>query len=333
MPRYSAQSQTGFRPLTSAHRQTVFLRNLSDAQYSALQEYAKTAVANHVHPQAFQDLASGSRQQVIWALWQEHDTKYKRGEKVGGGLADALHWTTQKVWQPLRGAWNYAANSYHYFTHDNTISDHTRFVAKAISETYNPEIETRQARLGDYQRIEKWSTDWVDVWKNDATNQILCTVRGSRDASDFLVDDVGILAGTGPRDLVSSELRDIFKEYGDDYDIETAGHSLGGSLLALALSNNDHLDPVRINFFNPGTSPLPFARDAVNHYSSDDRAYYYMNAIDPVSFGELAESPTHLLLHAPVSWTNPVENHILKQWIVDPDAPATEPEETEDASN
>ena len=316
MPRYSAPVSYIWQPLQSAHRQTVFLRNISEAQFQDIQQFAKTAQAEHIHPGAFQDIANAeSRQHLIYGLWQEHHARTKRGEKTGGGLGDALNWVGRKISSPLTGAWNFAKNAHHYFTHDNTISEHTRLTAKMIAETYNADISEREDRLGDYERVENMSTDWADVWLNNETKQITISVRGSRDKEDFLVDDARILGGLGPRDLVSSEIKDVFAKYGDDYDISCAGHSLGGSLVALALEKNDDLDPSQILFFNPGTAPLPMMQDAVKHFSTDDRAYYYINAIDPVSIGELSETPTHLIMNSPVSWINPVLNHTLGQWI------------------
>jgi len=316
MPRYSSrQAAQRFTPLSSAHRQTVFLRNISEDQFKGLQSIASSAVDASVHPEAFADFAKGTRDQLIYALWQEHDAKHKRGEKTGGGLSDALHWVAKAGWEPIQEAWNLARNSYHFFTHDNTISEHTRLTARAIQQTYNPDIDERVSTLGDYSRVPEFSTDWCDLWRNEATKQMLLTVRGSRDAEDFLVDDARILSGAGPRDLVSDEIRSVFKKFDKEYDIECSGHSLGASLLALSLSNNDQLDPTKISFFNPGTSPIPLVKDAVNEFSQNDNAYYFMNAIDPVSAGQLTENPQHLILNGPVSWINPVKNHTLDQWI------------------
>ena len=315
MPKYSIPVSRKWQPLQSAHRQAVFLRNISQSQFEDIQNFAKSAQVEHVHSGAFQDIANAkNRQHLIFGLYEERKAR-KRNEKTGGGLGDALNWIGQKMVSPVSGAWNFAKNAHHYFTHDNTISEHTRLTAKMIQETYNPDISERDDQLGDYKRIEDLSTDWADVWLNEETKQITISVRGSRDKEDFLVDDARILAGQGPRDLVSSELRDVFAKYGNDYDISCAGHSLGGSLVALALQNNGNLDPEQILFFNPGTAPLPAMQDAVKKFSTDDRAYYYINAIDPVSMGEMAETPAHLIMNSPVSWTNPVRNHTLDQWI------------------
>ena len=292
----------------------MFLRNLSDAQLQELQTLARDGVADHIHPAAKKDFAKATRNQLVYALWQEEGSRVKK-EKVGGGLGAVINWLGKKVTQPIRGAWNYAQNLGHMFTHDNQIGSHTRLVALAIQETYKKDQTSRKDRIGNYNRVEEQGSGWLDVWKNDVTNQLLVTCRGSRDTSDFLVDDAGIAAGLGPRDLVSKQLRGIFDQYGSDYEIELGGHSLGGALIATALKRNPGMDPSRIDFMNPGTSPLPWAHDAVNDFSRDDRAHYYINSIDPVSSGEMSERPVHLTLNAPVSWTNPAENHTLDQWI------------------
>ena len=70
-----------------------------------------------------------------------------------------------------------------------------------------------------------------------------------------------------------------------------------------------------MDVFNPGTNPWPGIEDAVKSYSSDDRAHYFVNAIDPVSLGEMGESPSNLIINGPQSWVNPVSNHAIDQWI------------------
>ena len=93
-----------------------------------------------------------------------------------------------------------------------------------------------------------------------------------------------------------------------------AGHSLGGALVAEGLKNYN-LDADRIDFFNPGASPVPWSKDAVNEFATDKDAYFFMNAIDPVSLGQLGEKPQNLLLNDPQSWTNPIANHSIDQWF------------------
>ena len=312
MPRYT--SRQSFQPLKSVHRQTVCLRGLSNDHYKLLQDAAKTASHPDIHDQAFRDIARADRMQLIHGLWEEHHAR-RRGEPTGGGLGDAFNWLGKKVWSPIKHVWNGAKNYYHYFAHENTISDHTRLVARGIQQTYNKKKDDRLDQLGTFKRVEELSTDWLDVWKDAERDQILVTCRGSRDPVDFAVDDLAILAGHNPRDLVSSQLRDIFQRYGDDYEIELAGHSLGSSLLATALANNSDLKPFKMDFFNPGTNPWPGIEDAVKSYSSDDRAHYFVNAIDPVSLGEMGESPSNLIINSPQSWVNPVSNHAIDQWI------------------
>ena len=315
MPRYSAPTTYGFQPLTSAHRQTMFLRNVTDAQLQTMQDYARDNHSDTLHPEARADFAKATRNQLVYALWKEENGRVEKKEKVGGGLGAVLNWVGRTITKPIRGAWNYAKNLTHGFLHPTLPGSHTRLVALAITETYKKDQDSRKDRIGNYNRVEDMGSDWLDVWKNDVSNQLLISVRGSRDTSDFVLDDARIAAGMGPRDLVSKQLRDVFQKYGDDYEVELGGHSLGGALIATALSRNPDMDPTRIDFMNPGTSPLPWAHDAVNSFSSDDRAYYYINAIDPVSSGEMSENPVHLTLNAPVSWTNPAENHSLDQWI------------------
>ena len=321
MPLYRSPAYPTFRPLKSVERQTVFLRGISDEQFEQFQEHAKTASDPGIHDQAFKDISRASRLQLIHGLWGEHHARH-RGEPTGGGLGSAFNWLGKKLWSPFKGAWNIARNTIDYYTQDNTISGHTRIVASCIQQTYNKNIDERKDRIGNFHRIPSLSSDWLDVWKDDDRDQMVVTVRGSRDAEDFAVDDVGILSGAGPRDLVSTELREIFKEYGDKYAIECAGHSLGASLLATSLSKNPDMEPTRIDYFNPGTTPIPLIDDAVKDYASDDRAYYYMNAVDPVAWGAWVEHPVHTVFNKPQG-KNPMDNHSVEQWIMPQNVPGS----------
>ena len=123
MPRYSAPTSYGFQPLTSAHRQTMFLRNVSDNQLQGLQQYARDNHSTTLHPEARADFAKATRNQLVYALWKEEGSRVKK-EKVGGGLGDVLNWVGKKVSQPIRGAWNYAKNLTHGFLHPTQPGRH-----------------------------------------------------------------------------------------------------------------------------------------------------------------------------------------------------------------
>ena len=320
MPNYSARTSSDFRPLTSAHRKTTFLRHLSDDQFTQFASLAKSMETHHIHQQAFDDIGRSTRYQLIHGLWAEQKSKHA-GEEVGGGLGDAFNYIGNKMsdlghatWKPFQSVWNYAQNAMHYFTHDNSISNHTKMVARMIKETYKKDKDARADHMGPFQRVPEFSNSWIDVWKGEDTNQIFVTCRGSVDAADWLIDDVGIATGQGPRDLIGADLKRIFDKYEKEYDIEVAGHSLGGALVAEGLKSYN-LDADRIDFFNPGASPIPWSKDAVNEFASDKDAYFFVNAIDPVSLGQLGEKPQHLIMNNPQSWTNPIDNHSIDQWF------------------
>ena len=318
MPNYRTKP-AGYKPLTSAHRQTVFLRSLNDGQYELFQKAAQNIDVPHIHQQAFQDIINADRQQLIHGLWSEQSSRHK-GEEVGGGLGDAFNYIGEKIaglghatWSPIKSLWNFSQNAFHYMTHSNTISAHTKMCARMVKETYKKDIDERADHIGPFQRQKDLSNKWLDVWKSDDTHQVFVSVRGSQDRSDWLVDNVGIATGQGPRDLIGADLKQILEKYQDDYQTEISGHSLGAALVATGIKNYN-LDFDRINMFNPGASPIPWSEDAVNELSSDKDAYFYVNAIDPVSAGQLGEKSQNLIVNDPISWTNPIANHSIDQW-------------------
>ena len=317
MPAYTPRAKHVYAPLTSAHRQTVFLNNLTADQYAIFQRLAVDA-PKHIHQGAADDIRTSTRTQLIHGLWAEQTAKHS-GEPVGGGLGDAFNWVGHKLHQgydlataPIKAAWNLGRNAFHFATHDNSISNHTKMVASGIKETYKRDPEDRKDNLGPYVRDKDFSDKWLDVWVSEGTGQCLVTVRGSVDAEDWLVDDAKIATGTGPRDLIGSKLKQIWDKYDDGYSMEISGHSLGASLVAAGLQSQN-LDADVIDMFNPGV--VPWSTDAVSELAKNPNAFFYVNAIDPVSSGINTGNPEHLIMNAPVSYTNPILNHTVDQWI------------------
>ena len=316
MPRYSSRDPSGFKSLNSVQRQTVFVRNLGEENWNRLQKIAGQSSATDIHDGAFSDIANASSQlHLIHGLWGEHKARAK-GEKTGGGLGDAVNWIARTVSSPFRAAWNIAKN-YAHNNYVNTVTNHTRLVARMLKQTYITDIDKRKTDMGTYERIEDMSTDFIDVWEDDERDQILVTVRGSINPEDWLVDDAKILVTGKPRNKIAKQLQKVFDKYEKTNDIECAGHSLGASLLATAVSESD-LQPDRIDLFSPGTSFIPGTSDPVGDVGKRPNTWIYANAADPVSAGALGESHTHLVLNAPQSFVNPIANHSLDQWIVPP---------------
>ena len=347
MPRYRSSRRRAYKPITSYRGQSMFLRVLSDSQFNALQQLASQTSDPHVHPGAFQDIATADRISLIHALHGEEQAR-QRNEDVGGSLGDAFAslgngiydhllkpvyddvlkpiWNEEKQalyeempeLQALEDAWNEVSNISQMVSHDNQISDHTRLVAGFVGESYKA-AEDQEDSVRGYTRDTTFDENkFISVYVDPTTNHVIVACRGSASPEDYLVDDYKILTDGHPRDLISSDLRRIVEKYDDGNSIEVAGHSLGASLIAQAMKNNPSFEQSfdRVDLFNPGTSVL--AEDnVVNDLVSDNSTFFYLNVADPVSWATTfgTQIPKgHLVMNTPQG-LNPLDNHSIDQWF------------------
>jgi hypothetical protein len=311
MPRYRPKQKTDARkPLKTAHQRTVFLRNLSDEEFEKMKVFTDKP-PDHIHPDAVADLKRASKHQLIHGLWVEQGRKYE-GEPVGGGLTDAFSWVMDKIGLSGLGksAYNLASNTVQSLTPHQDISNYAAMVARGIHETYNSDQDARMDRLGPYERDTELSNDWLDVWVDDDRNAVITTVRGSRDANDWLVQDVKIGAGQSPDNLIGDQLEKIWDKYESGNSMTIAGHSLGASMVANSLDKEDlHADKTLL--FNPGVTP--WSKEAVSDRKNDPSTQFYINSLDVVSSG-IDGSGSNVYINKPQSWINPVDNHSVTQW-------------------
>ena len=276
---------------------------------------------------------------VVHALHGEHEAR-RQGEEVGGGIGDALSWVGNTLYdyviKPLwhselkpaleeefpefkeaEEIWDDVANEAHMLTGDNTISQHTNLIAGLIGETYD-QGAAKADQVGDYTRDKSFDSDFLDVWRDPRTSHVVVSIRGSRDMTDYLIDDAMILTDGRPRDLISDDLRQVIDKYGSDNTLELGAHSLGASLAAETFRLNPRMEGAfeRVNLFNPGSSPLA-EENVVNSLIGKDNSYFYLNSVDPVSFGTTFGGQVipsdHLVMNTPQG-LNPITNHSIDQW-------------------
>ena len=316
MPRYYRPEDQTFKPLKSIHQYAWFLNRLSDEQWSQFQEFARTAKHESVHPLAFQDIAQHAPHQVLCGVHGEIKAKGD-GELLGGGLMDGINFIGKRirdVISPFKKIWNVASNIRYGFTHETNISDHTRALADMIHESYADESD-RADSVGDFKRVGEYTGDFIDVWRNETTHppHTVVTVRGSKNAQDYLDDDMRIAFTGKAENRIGADLRRVCKQFGNNGDIEVAAHSLGTTLLAEALKNDQYVDENidKLAFFNPASSPI--VKSVVNEEAQDDRSTFYLNMGDVAGWGTmLDEQPKNLVMNKPTM--NPIANHSLDQW-------------------
>ena len=317
MPKYRRRQKRVFKPLLKPEQFGWFLGMLSEEQFAEFQN--QTAGEPHVHPAAYEDAQKSSKLQLIHALHAEHKAS-KRGHKVGGGLSDAMNSLGKTLFnvgiKPLQIPWNLATNLARPLTHSNTVSDHAKFLASAIQQSYELDESKRADYLGDFVRDPELSTEYTDVWVETSTEprHVIMSVRGTKKSAD-LGDDAMIAATGRAPNRIGTDVGRMLEKYPKSHT-ELAGHSLGTQLIAESLSEHpDMYDQIeRISLFNPASTPL--TKGAVQKMSDDPKTYFYENVGDLVGLGQMlwSEPPKNLIMHSPKSM-NPLDNHSLDQWL------------------
>ena len=316
MPRYSKKKRKPKQKrLKTTHQHSRFFGALDGEQWRVFQRQAADRAASKdatAHRGAYEDLKH-DKLPILHAVKSELD------DPVGGGIVDAVHDVVGALWDhnPIRMAWNLAQNAVYPWTHDNTISDHTKLVASAIQESYKPENE--RADYMEYEgtkltRDQDLSTDYIDVWHNPVDQHTLVSVRGTKKNANDIADDVKIFATGSSRNRIQRDLARAVEKYDPLGTVEVAGHSLGANLIASALSDPSLHDAVdRIDFFNPGSTPL--TKSSVADFTQSDKAYFYENSADLVGLGQQLYSspPEHAIIRKPLSM-DPLKNHSIDQW-------------------
>ena len=325
MPRYAKKNRKKkYKDLKTSRHVSRAMSGLLDHDWKVLQKAAeqKENQEDHVFGGAYADLAQNDRLSVLYAIHSEFADK-KRGIDVGGGLGDAFNSVFRSLYEvgikPFKSVYNGIANFTYPMLHSNSVSEHTHMVATAIDESYELDETQRADYIQDMKRDASLSTEFIDVWVNDHSNPpyALVSVRGSKKASDFAIDDAAILATGHARDLISTDLSRAVKKYTDTHNVEVAAHSLGTSLVCQSISKNPQLldDIDRVDLFNPASSPINM-NNAVSEYSQNEKFYYYENQFDIVGLGQmLYDSPPKNLVMKSLQSINPIKNHTIDQWL------------------
>ena len=317
MPAYRRRQRRVFRPLQRPEQFGWFLGMLDENQFAEFQR--QTSEATHVHPAAFEDAQKSSKLQLIHALHAEHKAG-RRGQKIGGGLGDAMNSLGKTLFnvgmKPLQIPWNLASNLARPLTHSNTVSDHAKFLASAIQQSYELDESKRADYLGNFVRDPELSTEYTDVWVETTTSpkHVVMSVRGTKKSGDFGDDAMIAATGRAPN-RIGMDVGKMLSKYPKSH-VELAGHSLGTQFIAESLREHpDMYDQIeRISLFNPASTPL--TEGAVQKMSDDSKTYFYENVADLVGLGQMlwSEPPKNLVMNNPQSM-NPLENHSLDQWL------------------
>jgi hypothetical protein len=191
-----------------------------------------------------------------------------------------------------------------------------QFAAYLVDLTYEDEKDRPSDALGRFERMPKYGTEHVSVWRNTLTGEMTVAVRGTKMNSSDLLSDVKLLFGETKTD--SKELDNVLDQLEYDYpkqQYNVAAHSLGTAFVATQQpEHGDHW--LNTYMFNPASSPGQ--SDQYETVLANDSSYeWFINHADLVS-NNLLQFMDEGTLQDRVNFGDyaysPVSAHSLTQW-------------------
>ena len=337
MPKY--QRSNGKRPyrrkfkhITSHRELSHLLSNLPIEFWNIMQQTALdlkgTKLHKKVKPSAFGLLADSKYPQEFNQFLTIEEIEHNKPESEshkGGGLNDAANQVLSSLWDQLKTlpGGETVTNLIYKPDQGMPLLEYDRMSADFLRQSYNRDTDTREKTVHGYVLVPRFSDDFTVVYWNPATNSVQVSIRGSKSAKDWLVDDVGILLKQKPTDelinRVKNTLVEISKEFPEAEKIVNS-HSLSGSVItnifqSATQNEKRELDTYqKLNYFNPGGSPLA-DQSSIKTQLLDPRVKLFVNRSDLISQTYIQNrQPTTYTVYADAS-TNPLSAHGLDQWV------------------
>jgi hypothetical protein len=205
-----------------------------------------------------------------------------------------------------------------------------QFAAYLVDLTYKAEKDRPSDALGRFERMPKYDTEHVSVWKNTLTGEMTVAVRGTKMNASDLLSDIKLLFGETQTD--SKELDEILDQLEYDFPKQKyniAGHSLGTAIIATQQpEHGDHWNNAYM--YNAASSPGQNDQYETN-LANDDTYEWFLNHSDLVS-NNLLHFMNEGTLQDRVQFGDyvysPVSAHSLTQWYPPGFANPQKPQET-----
>lgn len=167
--------------------------------------------------------------------------------------------------------------------------------SKAQTDEVNPYCDTKGLK---YHRVSEFDSNYVTVWDGpdptDTTKRVrVIACRGTEvsghgafRAIEDVFEDIKIVIGGFPDDLIHSEMRKIVEATPVDMTIDVCAHSLGTSLVLEAYAKNPGLEKRtrKTYLFNPVyTFPHTGKGQISRRFESDTDIHWFINTADVVS--------------------------------------------------
>lgn len=243
-----------------------------------------------------------------------HD--FHDGGGLGGGIATATAVIGSEL-SHLVGADAF----FDWLGHINKPKKYPSFesqvAAYLVDLTYKSE-DSRPSQALMYERLPKYDTDHVSVWRNRDTDELICCVRGTKMKASDLKQDLEVLMG-GVR-IEDAEFRGVLQRLNQDFPnqkYQLAAHSLGCVYAMQELGQfGDHWSETFM--FNAPSSP---AQDdgVLSDRINDPRMNYYASHGDILGLNTIQlMSPDTLDNTQFAPWKfGPMASHSLSNWYPD----------------
>ena len=262
-----------------------------------------------LHPRTLRKIATKNPNRLAGDVLSELKQHHK-GEKIGGGIMEALHWFGSEASNIL------GVNAFKEWVglgYDHRdIPNEAQIFAKAVDMTYLDKSK-RPSEVDGLKRLPRYDTDRYSVWL-EPNGQYLVTVHGTKMNLSDIGQDMGIAAGFK---MNNKELQGLFQQFDRDnkaYDI--ASHSLATQYV----TNSKHNNADKIYLFNPASSPL-MNSNYLNDIANNPAYTYFINPSDAVSEAVFQKMNHETMDHsyiAPYTYS-PAASHSLTQWYTDLD--------------
>ena len=241
----------------------------------------------------FQDIRSSSHKSDLIKGLIHEDKQHMNDENFhkGGGLYDGI-WTMLDTGANFATSFikplGYLQKGMDWMRGYKSVSDMPKSLKNEVDLIDIAAKETRPDTFNGMTIDRTLSNEKVAVYKNEKTKTVYVAVRGTnKENISDLYNDFKIIANEVPDyEMVKNTVEEASKQYGDKYDLNAVGYSLGGTQLTEIFGNkeqNKYLDEYdSILLVNPGASPFNDS-EKIENVLKDERTTLLANRSDIIS--------------------------------------------------
>jgi hypothetical protein len=257
-----------------------FLSSTREKEYKPFRDIAKQYLDGSIVPghkirkNALQHLAYNDPKKLVPHV--VHELDHKIGGGIVSGAASIVHEASHLLGLDLLSDAIFGVQP------QQPQSPESEFASYLVAMTYKPISERPKSVLGKFTRLIQYDKDNVSVWRNNETNELTVSCRGTKMNFSDIGADIALFFGKTDMkdDNLDTVLNSVERDYpGQKYSI--SGHSLGSAYIWG--EENDHsANWDNVYLFNAPSSPLQ-ADSVVESQANDSQYQYFLNHGDVAS--------------------------------------------------